>query len=69
MTLKDKKNKREYNRKQKAEGGPQASNNEKATANKKKDKPASNFSGGTESADKLISEANKKFEEAESIQV
>jgi len=68
MTLKDKKNKREYNRKLKAEGGPSSDAKEKPSNKKKDEKPqkaSSNFSGVTESADKLITEANKRFEQAE----
>ena len=67
MTLKDKKNKREYNRKLKAEGGAQSSSNDGKV--KKKEKPSSNFTGVTETADKLISDANKRFEQAELQQV
>ena len=67
MTLKDKKNKREYNRKLKAEGGAQSSSND--GKGKKKEKPSSNFTGVTETADKLISDANKRFEQAELQQV
>ena len=65
MTLKDKKNKREYNRKLKAEGGnkedvkPKQNNQSKVD---KSSKPTSSFSGVTEDADKLISDANKRFE-------
>ena len=71
MTLKDKKNKREYNRKLKAEGGSSSSsNNNKEKEGKKKDikadKPSTNFTGVTESADKLITDANKRFVEATS---
>ena len=71
MTLKDKKNKREYNRKLKAEGGSNTSNNNtKERDNKKKDtkseKPSTNFTGVTESADKLITDANKRFAESTS---
>jgi len=65
---KDKKNKREYNRKLKAEGGPSSDAKEKPSSKKKDEKPqkaSSNFSGVTESADKLITEANKRFEQAE----
>ena len=65
MTLKDKKNKREYNRKLKAEGGAQSSSND--GKGKKKEKPS--FTGVTETADKLISDANKRFEQAELQQV
>lgn len=70
MTLKDKKNKREYNRKLKAEGGPSSDAKEKPASKKKDDKTqkaSSNFSGVTETADKLITEANKRFEKAEQI--
>ena len=71
MTLKDKKNKREYNRKLKAEGGSNSSNNNsKEKDAKKKDnkseKSSTNFTGVTESADKLITDANKRFVEASS---
>ena len=64
MTLKDKKNKREYNRKLKAEGTESSSDDGKG---KKKEKPS--FTGVTETADKLISDANKRFEQAELHQV
>ena len=67
MTLKDKKNKREYNRKLKAEGGAQSSSNDGKS--KKKEKASSNFTGVTETADKLIPDANKRFEQAELQQV
>ena len=74
MTLKDKKNKREYNRKLKAEGGSNSSasggNSKEKEAKKKdtkeKEKPSTNFTGVTESADKLITDANKRFVEATS---
>ena len=68
MTLKDKKNNREYNRKLKAEGGT-SSNTNKENAKKKetkKEKPSSNFTGVTETAAKLIEDANQRFEDGES---
>ena len=68
MTLKDKKNNREYNRKLKAEGGT-SSNTKKENAKKKetkKEKPSSNFTGVTETAAKLIEDANQRFEDGES---
>jgi len=80
MTLKDKKNKREYQNKLKAQGGVQegeknhkAKEKNKATqAVQKQPKEeatvASNFEGVAENADKLISEANKRYLEGESLQ-
>ena len=68
MTLKDKKNNREYNRKLKAEGGTTSNATTKENAKKKesrKEKPSSNFTGVTETADKLIEDANKRFENVE----
>ena len=73
MTLKDKKNKREYNRKLKAEGGVSAVNKgqEKASASKKDgkhskdDHQVSSFKGVKEDAAKLLTEANQRFDEAE----
>ena len=74
MTLKDKKNKREYNRKLKAEGGCGASQSKEKEAGKRRDaaraekQSSDQGSGGggvTETAAKLITEANKRFEEAE----
>ena len=68
MTLKDKKNNREYNRKLKAEGAT-SSNTNKENAKKKetkKEKPSSNFTGVTETAAKLIEDANQRFEDGES---
>ena len=64
MTLKDKKNNREYNRKLKAEGGTSSTANKESSNKKetKKEKPSSNFTGVTETADKLIEDANKRFE-------
>jgi len=73
MTLKDKKNKREYQNKLKAQGG--AKDSDKTTNSKEKTKPnktttktepepspiASNFEGVAENADKLITEANKRY--------
>ena len=68
MTLKDKKNNREYNRKLKAEGGASSNTNKESAKKKetKKEKPSSNFTGVTETADKLIEDANKRFENTES---
>jgi len=72
MTLKDKKNKREYNRKQKAEGvgGASGKSQEKASSSKRDAKSSkvehvSNFSGVKEDSAKLLSEANQKFMETE----
>ena len=74
MTLKDKKNKREYNRKLKAEGGVSAANKgqEKASASKKDGKHSkddlqvSSFKGVKEDAAKLLTEATtQRFDEAE----
>ena len=78
MTLKDKKNKREYNRKLKAEGGCGASQSKEKEAGKRRDAaraekqssdPGSGGGGVTETAAKLITEANKRFEESEAITV
>ena len=72
MTLKDKKNNREYNRKLKAEGGKKDDGKEKGKNKKREDsssKPSSNFTGVTESADKLIAEANQRFHQEEESQV
>ena len=72
MTLKDKKNNREYNRKLKAEGGKKEDGKEKGKNKKKEDnsKPAaSNFTGVSETADKLIAEANQRFHQEEESQV
>ena len=76
MTLKDKKNKREYNRKLKAEGGVSAANKgqEKASTSKKADKSSkedqvSNFKGTQEDPGKLLTEANQRFNEAEAERV
>ena len=76
MTLKDKKNKREYNRKLKAEGGVSAANKgqEKASASKKADKhpkgdEVSSFKGAKEDSSKLLTEANQRFNEAEAERV
>ena len=71
MTLKDKKNNREYNRKLKAEGGTSSNATNKENTKKKepkKEKQSSNFTvtGVTETADKLIEDANKRFENEES---
>jgi len=68
MTLKDKKNNREYNRKLKADGGTTSNATTKENSKKKeskKEKPSSNFTGVTETADKLIEDANKRFENVE----
>ena len=77
MTLKDKKNKREYNRKLKAEGGGASQSKEKeagkrrdaARAEKQSSDHGSGAGGVTETAAKLITEANKRFEESEAITV
>ena len=76
MTLKDKKNKREYNRKLKAEGGVSAANKgqEKASTSKKdgkqpKDDQVSTFKGAKEDSSKLLTEANQRFTEAEAERV
>ena len=76
MTLKDKKNKREYNRKLKAEGGVSAANKgqEKASTSKKADKSSkedqvSNFKGTQEDPGKLLTEANQRFNETEAERV
>ena len=78
MTLKDKKNKREYNRKLKAEGGGGASQSKEKEAGKRRDAaraekqssdPGSGGGGVTETGAKLITEANKRFEESEAITV
>ena len=69
MTLKDKKNNREYNRKLKAEGGTSSNATNKENTKKKeskKEKQSSNITGVTETADKLIEDANKRFENEES---
>jgi len=77
MTLKDKKNKREYQNKLKAQGG--LKENDKNSKSKEKNKTpqagskpdkeeatvASNFEGVAENADKLIAEANKRYLEGE----
>jgi len=77
MTLKDKKNKREYQNKLKAQGG--SKENDKNSKSKEKNKTsqagskpekeeatvASNFEGVAENADKLIAEANKRYLEGE----
>ena len=67
MTLKDKKNNREYNRKLKSEGGTASSTCKENSKKKesKKEKSSSNFTGVTETAEKLIEEANKRFENVE----
>ena len=68
MTLKDKKNNREYNRKLKADGGTTSNATTKENSKKKeskKEKTSSNFTGVTETADKLIEDANKRFENVE----
>lgn len=73
MTLKDKKNKREYNRKLRAEGGggggtsgkSQEKSSSKKDAKPPKDGHVSNFSGVKEDPAKLISEANQRFVETE----
>jgi len=70
MTLKDKKNKREYQNKLKAQGG--VKENEKPAKAKDKAKPStgatsqapvpvSNVAGVAENAEKLIAEANKRY--------
>jgi hypothetical protein len=75
MTLKDKKNKREYQNKLKGQGGAK-SNDDKSNNHKEKGKTvpkpepepapaASNFQGVAENADKLITEANKRYLAAE----
>jgi len=75
MTLKDKKNKREYQNKLKAQGGAK-NNDDKTNNHKEKGKtvpkpqpeaapPASNFQGVAENADKLITEANQRYLAAE----
>ena len=76
MTLKDKKNKREYNRKLKAEGGVSTANKgqEKASTSKKdgkqpKDDQVSSFKGAKEDSSKLLTEANQRFTEAEAERV
>jgi len=71
MTLKDKKNKREYQNKLKAQGGVKESeknvktkeNNKAPQAAAKPEKAAvvTNFEGVAENADKLIAEANKRY--------
>ena len=71
MTLKDKKNKREYQNKLKAQGGAK-NNDDKSNNHKDKGKTvpkpepepapaASNFQGVAENADKLITEANQRY--------
>ena len=76
MTLKDKKNKREYNRKLKAEGGASAANKgqEKASSSKKdgklsKDDQVTSFKGAKEDSTRLLTEANQRFNEAEAEKV
>ena len=76
MTLKDKKNKREYNRKLKAEGGASAANKgqEKASTSKKegkqpKDDQVSSFKGAKEDSTTLLTEANQRFNEDETEKV
>ena len=74
MTLKDKKNKREYNRKLKAEGGVSAANKgqEKASTSKKADKHPKGdevSKGAKEDSSKLLTEANQRFNEAEAERV
>ena len=69
MTLKDKKNKREYNRKLKAEGGASKSQ-EKNPSNKKNAKPPKadhgpNVSEVKEDSAKPLSDANQRLQEAE----
>jgi len=80
MTLKDKKNKREYQNKLKAQGG--LKENDKSSRSKEKTKTsqagskpekeeatvASNFEGVAENADKLIAEANKRYLDGETQQ-
>lgn len=80
MTLKDKKNKREYQNKLKAQGGLKENDKNSKTKEKNKtpqagSKPekeeatvASNFEGVAENADKLIAEANKRYLEGETQQ-
>jgi len=79
MTLKDKKNKREYEKKQKNQGN--SKDNEKPSKSKENSKPnkavpltrpepesgatSSNFQGVAENADKLISDANQRYLAAE----
>ena len=72
MTLKDKKNKREYNRKLKAEGGASSANKgpEKTSVIRKdgkqpKDDQVSSFKGAKEDSSKLLTEAHQRFTEAE----
>jgi len=81
MTLKDKKNKREYEKKLKAQGNTKES--EKASKSKENAKTSkvvpvaksepenvattSNFQGVAENADKLISEANQRYLAAETV--
>lgn len=76
MTLKDKKNKREYNRKLKAEGGAATAKKgqEKASTKKKdgknsKEDQVSNFKGVQEDSSKLLTEANQRFNETEAERV
>ena len=76
MTLKDKKNKREYNRKLKAEGGANAANKgqEKASSSKKdvkhsKDDQVSSNKGAKEDSTTLLTEANQRFNEDETEKV
>lgn len=81
MTLKDKKNKREYNQKLKAQGGIKENdkiNNgskdktkgQKSASSKPEKEPTppstSNFEGVAEDAEKLISDANRRYLDAES---
>ena len=71
MTLKDKKNKREYNRKLKAEGGASAANKgqEKASTSKKDGKHSKEVKEVQEDSSKLLTEANQRFNEAEAERV
>ena len=76
MTIKDKKNKREYNRKLKAEGGASAANKgqEKASSSKKdgkhsKDDQVTSFKGAKEDSTKLLTEADQRFNEAEKVRI
>ena len=70
MTLKDKKNSREYNRKLKAGGGTSSNiakeKEKKKESKKEKTGTGSDFAGETETAAKLIEDANKRFEKDES---
>ena len=78
MTLKDKKNKREYNNKLKAQGGVKESERNKDSKGKSKknenqisqpnpstSSQSNNFEGVAEDATKLISEANERYLAAE----